>query len=397
MSNKPPARQRRTTKASATPAVRQSPEAAPDPLRDQTIIAQRDLIASDLDRMGGLVVEILRSLFGTARSHSITHRVKDGESLGRKLAAKPGKYRDLDDVTDVLGVRIVTYFPDEVDKLAQIVEAHFDIDRENSIDRRATLEPDRFGYLSLHYVARLSAVRQGLAEYGPERGRRFEIQIRSILQHAWAEIEHDLGYHTEAAIPPDIRRRFSRLAGLLEIADAEFEAIRDDMAAYAKRLPDEIRDHPDRVPVNVNSIFALMQANTVVEDVDRSLLAPFGAPTIDDADRDYAVGRAEELLRLGFRNIKDVQTALEDASDELPRFARNYLGRQFHDPSIPAGISLFYLLLFEVGRQMAAGDLTQAGAARVFAGRGGGRPRRWLAQMRSAYLDAVEGHGTVSE
>src|SRR5438309_774277 len=64
-----------------------------------------------------------------------------------------------------------------------------------------------------------------------------EIQVRTILQHSWAEIEHDIQYKSVSVIPAEIRRRFMSLAGMLEIADREFQAIQD----ADKRLTEEAR------------------------------------------------------------------------------------------------------------------------------------------------------------
>jgi ppGpp synthetase/RelA/SpoT-type nucleotidyltranferase len=166
---------------------------------------------------------------GGIRVHSVTSRVKSKNSVMRKLE-RPGKERDINSLTDLLGVRIITYFRDEVDAVAKLIEREFLIDPENSIDKRNVLDPDRFGYLSLHHIAQLNQTRSALAEYRSYKDIRFELQIRSILQHAWAEIEHDLGYKTEAAVPRTVRRRFSRLAGLLELADDEFLGIRGELA-----------------------------------------------------------------------------------------------------------------------------------------------------------------------
>ena len=58
-----------------------------------------------------------------------------------------------------------------------------------------------------------------------------------MLDHAWAEIEHDLGYKARDTVPAAARRRLSRLAGLLEMADQEFVAIRRDLDEYAAALP----------------------------------------------------------------------------------------------------------------------------------------------------------------
>ncbi len=132
------------------------------------------------------------------------------------------------DVTDLVGARIVTYFAGDVDKVAKVIEDEFSIDLEHSRDPRAAIEPDRFGYLSLHYVVTVSAARLLQTEWARFSGFTFEIQIRTILQHAWAEIEHDRGYHTPDDLPHHVRRRWSRVAALLEIADSEFMALRGE-------------------------------------------------------------------------------------------------------------------------------------------------------------------------
>ena len=133
--------------------------------------------------------------------HSIQHRIKARESIARKIDDRDRPDYTLSSLTDILGVRVITYFDQEVDRVAEIIEQEFLIDRENSVDKRASLDPDRFGYLSLHYVVQLSAARSRLTEYRRYRETKFEIQVRSILQHAWAEIEHDLGYKSRSAIP----------------------------------------------------------------------------------------------------------------------------------------------------------------------------------------------------
>ena len=105
-------------------------------------------------------------------------------------------------------MRIITYFAEEVDAVAQLIEREFTIDRKNSIDKRMALDPDQFGYLSVHYIVSLAANRSQLPEYAALSGLSAEIQIRSILQHAWAEIEHDLGYKSQTAVPRDVVRQF---------------------------------------------------------------------------------------------------------------------------------------------------------------------------------------------
>ncbi|WP_343980279.1 DUF6119 family protein [Pseudonocardia aurantiaca] len=175
------------------------------------------------------------------RVHSVTSRVKSKTSIMRKLE-RSDRSREFGDITDVLGIRVVTYFPDEVDAIGNLIEREFEVDIDNSIDKRTLLDPDRFGYLSLHYVLQLDAGRSALPEYSGYKGLKFELQIRSILQHAWAEIEHDLSYKPSVSVPSEIKRRFSRLAGLLELVDAEFLGIRNeiDRTSRSALVVDEI-------------------------------------------------------------------------------------------------------------------------------------------------------------
>ena len=161
--------------------------------------------------------------------HSVSSRVKTRHSLEQKLKRPGSSYRALSDVTDLVGMRIICYFADDVDRIAALVEQQFQTDTVNTVDKRKILDPDRFGYLSLHHVVRFTPDRSALIDYSRFLDLRAEIQTRSILQHSWAEIEHDLGYKGSVEVPRHLRRRFSRVAGLLELADDEFRQIRDDL------------------------------------------------------------------------------------------------------------------------------------------------------------------------
>jgi len=131
-----------------------------------------------------LVEDLLRE--NNARVHSITCRVKDRDDLKTKVERSEERYRKLSDITDIAGIRIITYFADDVDVIADIIQKEFNINYMNSVDKRTVLDPDRFGYLSLHYVAKLPATRLKLTEYHRFSDCKVEIQIRSILQHTWA-------------------------------------------------------------------------------------------------------------------------------------------------------------------------------------------------------------------
>ena len=146
---------------------------------------------------------------------SIESRIKEEGSLAGKLELKGGKYASLADITDIFGMRIITFYTDDVDKVASAVDRLFEVDWENSVDKRKLLEVDSFGYLSLHYICR-----------DPEFPYRFEVQMRTILQHAWANMNHDTGYKSGVEVPMEYSRNMNRLAGMLELVDEQFSRIR---------------------------------------------------------------------------------------------------------------------------------------------------------------------------
>lgn len=165
---------------------------------------------------------------------SIDARAKTVESFGAKAMtphpedpANP-KYTDpVIQITDLAGVRIITFFPRTVDDIDEVIRTQFVVIEKS--DKGDILEQeDRFGYQSVHYLVRLAPDRHSLPEYSRFKDFVVEIQVRTVLQHAWAEIEHDIQYKSMEAAPLAIRRRFMALAGMLELADREFQAIQDE-------------------------------------------------------------------------------------------------------------------------------------------------------------------------
>ena len=283
-----------------------------------------------------------------ARVHSITSRVKDRADLQAKLERSEEKYMKLNDVTDISGIRIITYFADEVDIVAEILQKEFDIDIEHSVDMRAFLDPDRFGYLSLHYVAKLPATRLELTEYQRFSDCKVEIQIRSILQHTWAEIEHDLGYKGKQAVPKELRRRFSRLAGLLELADDEFSQIRDSLREYETTVPQRITDTPASVMIDKASLWAFVKSNPLVHEIDRKIASVLKAQVVESEE--YVTNRIDQLYYVGLETIAEIDSSLRQFREIIGRFAEPWLAGSKYE-ELSAGICLFYLCYILVARK----------------------------------------------
>ncbi len=174
--------------------------------------------------------------------HLVASRAKDPDSLRAKLRRK--SYTNPESqMTDRIGVRIITYYRDDVDRVVERLRREFEIDPANSVDKRQLLDLGAFGYRSVHLVARLKPPRTEMPEYESIKALWFEIQIRSVLEHAWAEIEHEIVYKSGVTYPPALLRKFAALAGTLEILDAEFLALR----AARLELVEEYRRRYDRL------------------------------------------------------------------------------------------------------------------------------------------------------
>jgi ppGpp synthetase/RelA/SpoT-type nucleotidyltranferase len=251
--------------------------------------------------------------------HSIEARAKGLDQFGDKCCKRSSSSPDepkypspITQITDLAGVRVITFFPRNVSDVCASVESEFDV--VERLDKGEELLADnRFGYQSIHYLIHMRPARTDLPEYKRFRGLVAEIQVRTILQHAWAEMEHDIQYKSAAAIPSLIRRRFMSLAGMLEIADREFQAIQDTDAEIRKqvRLPldEELVVHED---LKVDTRPPEKQLADLVAEVPPE-------------NRAYVPGSARLLLASGY--YADAIKAYDHVIQLHPKIHTNFLGR----------------------------------------------------------------------
>ena len=244
--------------------------------------------------------------------NTFERRVKTESSLMGKLEKKGYKYHTLSDVTDIVGIRVVTYYTDDVDKVAVIAKNIFDIDWKNSVDKRKH-QLNAFGYLSLHYICYLKK--------GPLRNIPFEIQMRTALQHVWSAIEHDIGYKGAVKLPPEFVRQFSRLAGMLEMADDEFSRLRTTMTDYRRQVQSLVKSgHFSEVSLSSDSFQQLLdlkpfdRLNQRIAAVNQAEIFP--APMMQFLPI---------LENFRFTNLGDVQQFIEENYEDAYQLAVSQL------------------------------------------------------------------------
>jgi ppGpp synthetase/RelA/SpoT-type nucleotidyltranferase len=170
---------------------------------------------------------LVRSILNPWRRdiHLVCSRLKDTESALEKIREK--SYSDPENqLTDKIGVRVITYYAEDVDRVVERLSEEFEVDATRSVDKRLQLNLRAFGYRSVHLIVKLKGHRATSPEYAALAGRWFEIQVRSILEHSWAEIEHEVVYKSGIEYPDDVKRRFAALAAALEQAEIGFAALR---------------------------------------------------------------------------------------------------------------------------------------------------------------------------
>lgn len=292
------------------------------------------------DKTKGLIEELLQD--ANVPHQSVQARVKKRKKLREKYLDPTKDYKKLDDIHDLAGLRVITYYDDEVDRVAEVIEREFDIDRENTVDKRK-IELDRFGYSAINYVCTHLGARVSLSEYRRFANVRLEIQVTSILSHAWSEMNHG-SYDLGESCPPEIRRRFFQLKALLELAESQFVDLRDKTTSYQRAVAVQVEAKVQDLPLDAVSVKSFAEQEPLVGEIDAKLVAVVGARTalrLDDR-------RAERLAQLA--NLAGL-TTVQGLRDSLKKYREGiieYVERcfRFWGPApdeLGGGVSIFQL------------------------------------------------------
>jgi putative GTP pyrophosphokinase len=293
---------------------------------------ERRLHAGFAKALDGLLPQLLDQ--ASIPFSQIEYRTKEVPDFVEKLKRKDEKYKDpLTEVTDLVGLRIVLFYLDDVERVGEVIEREFAVDPEHSGDKRALLDPDRFGYLSVHHIVRLSPSRAQLPEWVAYREVCAEIQVRTVLQHAWAAISRKLAYANVRDAPRKLQRNLNRLSALFELADDQFMAIRKSR----EEIEAEHALQVERGKLEAELMLYLEGSDAVKERVE-GLARDAGFPAdgskndqTDAAKQQFRKSLMLSIERGGVERVSDFENKLEELWDAIPELMEA-VNEHYFDP-----------------------------------------------------------------
>lgn len=176
------------------------------------------------------------------------------------------------------------------------------------MDRSESLGHDRLGYRSTHFVCALGKVRSSLPEYESLGELKFEIQVRTVLQHAWAQIAYDRAFKFQTALPIKLERKLNLYSGLLEIADAGFAEIAKEIDDYGASVSGASATELKAIEIDSISV------GRFLSEIKRK----HGIKLRSVGEQQLA-GVIEELRLFGLKNVGELERLIEAEPVALER------------------------------------------------------------------------------
>jgi len=242
----------------------------------------------------------------------------------KEKISRPGKsYTEpLSEIPDLVGVRLILYYQDEIATVGSLIEEQFDIIEKESSHQPDGYSPDQFGYISMHYVVLLNKKRADLPEWKAFKGIKVEIQVRTLLQHSWAGISHALQYKQEGDVPIMLRRKLFRLAGLFELADEEFVGIRNERDSIVEESIKSVHSDQKEIRVDAPVIREFLKTSPTIESM-QSELESIGYKFVEDDEHDFVGLIVNDCNSLDIQTLENIEELLN--RDYTPYFKSIFL------------------------------------------------------------------------
>jgi len=256
----------------------------------------------------------------------VDYRIKDYDSFLDKVDRK-GYQNPLEENEDFCGMRIICYFPSDIEKIGEVINKEFDV---HHYEDKSDKEIDRFGYRSYHFVVSIKEEWLSSPNFRNLRNVKAEIQVRTILMHAWADIEHKLQYKKKEHIPKIIQRKFYQLSALFELADEQFEILKDKKEeVYKKSLSERLIDFDTQQEMNADTLQAFLDLNCG----DRVKKDQYTAILLD------------ELIKYKITFDDLVSTLEKFSKEEIEEIERGTFGLKYDEDHRWAQVGLIRVLL----------------------------------------------------
>lgn len=262
------------------------------------------------DRYKELAITLSNILESAVSVHAplaiVQARAKKLPSFAEKITRKWENLETDDPVTeftDLCGARVIALTRSHVEAMRTFIREHFDIDEKNSEDASIRLGPSEFGYRSVHLIVALRRdvfPTEGIpvdiqADLYPDDGcpMKAEIQLRTTMEHAYADMAHDLTYKGSFEIPRQWMRQISGIAAAVETTSDEMERIVEGLKYYAANYGDALTpEETSREIAELRTVLRFDPRNSELADRIARL-----AITLGDWDQAMAVLRGH--LRSG--------------------------------------------------------------------------------------------------
>lgn len=252
----------------------------------------------------------------------IQSRAKDFSSILDKL--KQGRFsikKTILELQDLAGFRIITLFKRDAKQIVDLICNQFEVIVQYDTEER--LQESEFGYSSIHLICKLKKSWLDIPSLADFKDFKFEIQVRTLSQHSWAEASNIFQYKKEDNVPKPLKRSISRISALLETVDLEFERLLTERVAYK----DDIKVSG---PENIN-IDQALNVDLLEEILDKRL--PHGNK---DKDEDYSV-LLDNLSTLGYGTTESlnklIDAQLDLAIKQDARISKGFKNAQAEDPT----------------------------------------------------------------
>jgi putative GTP pyrophosphokinase len=295
--------------------------------------------AQRLDQAMGTFLTLLRSLLAHAGLDvaATSGRIKDREESIKKFMRKYQSnleesgtpYEIKDHITDLIGLRLVCLYEDEIEPVGQLIRQHFEVIEVT--DKTAEIEgtENAFGYKGLHLDLRLNNERAAMPDYAVFAQFRFELQMRTVIQDSWSTLDHKIKY--KKSIPGGLKRRINTLAALFELSDREFRQIREETEVEIQRAAAE----PEPEPEPMAAVGEAAQDQALAEppakaDVARGQYAPLNSFRLLRIARHFFPGEEFEARKIDGFTAEVIEREPGISRGKFNHYLRTTIGMVHH-------------------------------------------------------------------